>query len=246
MKKLLTVLAVTALIVPVFLGVSTARVSAAASIKCGTGKTYGWVTSPVNALKVGAKYCRTITPLENKEGAFSYWFQATNGKWIPTTNNQPNSGGTSAASKAHAKAAKDLGKKYGVYISFAKYTGFRDSTGYVNKSGVRLPGTYYQSPAYPGKGMVEISNGANSLGAADATVGKTKVRNHLLDTVRHEISHARIELKCGTTKPAIAGDRVENVTDAYAVTHFGKKRIDYPFTAAEVTKAKKIAQGICK
>lgn len=245
-----TIFAVSALMVPVFLGVSTARASAAASISCGTGKTYGWVTSPVNGLKVGARYCRSMTPLQYDDAGVmaAFWFTATNGNWIPTSNNQPNTGGTSVSAKAHAKAAKDLAAKYGLHVSFVKYSGFRDSVGYVTRNGVGLAGTYYQSPMYPGKGLIELSNGGNSLSAADATIGKTAARTDILDTVRHEISHARIELRCGTTRPPIVGDRHEQVTDAYAVTFLGKskKNISYPYTATELAKAKKIASGMCE
>lgn len=250
MKRMFVTLALAALALPIFVGISTAQASANASIKCGTvaGQTYGWVTSPVNGLKVGAKYCRTMTPLRyNPEGTLAaFWFTATNGKWVPTSNNLPNAGGSSASAKAHAKAAKDLAAKYGLHVSFTKYTGYRDSVGYVTKNGVGLAGTYYTSPMYPGRGLIELSNGGNSLSAADATIGKTTARSHILDTVKHEISHGRIELKCGTTRPPIVGERHEQVTDAYAVTHFGKKRISYPHTAADIDKAKKIARGICE
>lgn len=246
-KKLLTALAITLGVL--FLSSITAAQALAAgtaSISCGTNKTYGWVTSPVNGLKVGAKYCRTMTPLTIHDGVPGFWFTAINGNLIPTSNNAPNTGGLSASAKAHTKAAKDLAAKYGLHVSFTKYSGFRDSTGWVNsKNGVGLAGTYYISPSYPGKGLIELSNGGNSLAAADKKLGKTTARNHILDVVRHEISHARIELKCGTTRPPIVGDRNEQVTDAYAATFFGKKRISYPFTKADVVKAKAIASKKC-
>lgn len=248
MKRTLITLVITVLAVPIFIGISTAQASANAPITCGTvaGKTYGWVTAPAGGLKVGTRYCRPMTPLMYHDGMAAFWFTASDGTWIPTSNNLPNAGGSSTSAKAHAKAAKDLGAKYGLHVSFAKYTGFRDSMGWVSKNGVGLAGTYYTSPNYPGKGLIELSNGGNSLSAADATIGAKTARSHILDTVRHEISHARIELKCGTTRPPIVGERHEQVTDAYAVTFFGKKRISYPHTKADVAIAKKIAQRICE
>lgn len=186
-----------------------------------------------------------MTPLmrQDPDGIAAFWFTSVvNGNLIPTSNNEPNTGGTSVSAKAHAKAAKDLAAKYGLHVSFTKYTGHRDSVGWVNSThGVGLAGTYYTSPDYPGKGLIEISNGGNSLSAADGLLGKTAARTRILNTVRHEISHARIELKCGTTRPPIVGDRNEEVTDAYAATFFGKTLKSYNYTKTDVAKAKKIA-----
>lgn len=250
MKKLLVIAGIIATSIIAQVAVGLPQASAAASIKCGTDKTYGWVTEPVNGLKVGAKYCRTMTGLANKNGTWAYWFTATNGTLIPTSNNQPNWGGPTAAAKAHAKAAKNLAAKYGLHVAFTKYTGHRDSMGWVNKNGVGLAGTYYPSRAYPGKGLIELSNGGNSLSAADAKMGKTAARERILDTLRHEIAHARIELKCGTTRPPITvkGDRHEHITDAYAVTFLGRNKasMHYGYTKADLEKAKKIAKGICE
>lgn len=247
MKRVVVALIFSALMVPVFLGVTTAQVSAAPSIKCGPGKTYGWVSSPVNDLKVGSRYCRTMTH-GSISGATAFWFKATNGKWVPTSNNQPVSGGSSAASKAHAKAAKDLATKLGMTLAFTKYSGDGDREGQINERAIVLSGTYYPYSAYSGKGLIEISAGGDQLGAIDyrGPATKMQVRNLLLDVVRHETSHARIELKCGTWKPQIVGSRVEQVTEAYAVTYFGKKHVTYPYTSADLAKAKKIADGICE
>lgn len=248
MKRLLIIAGIIVAIIAAQAGFGASHAHAAVpSIKCATGKTYGWVTSPVNSLKVGSRYCRTMT-YGSLSGQTAFWFKATNGKWVPTSNNQPISGGTSAASKAHAKAAKDLAKKYGMTLSFTKYSGLGDRKGQINTKAIVLSGTYYPSPLYPGKGLIEISTGGDQLGALDyrGTAAKNQVRNLLLDVVRHETSHARIERKCGTWRPAIVGDRVEQVTEAYAVTYFAKKHVTYPYTKADVTKAKKIASGICK
>lgn len=248
MKRFLSALAIVTIMVPIFIGVSTAQASAAPSIKCGTGKTYGWVSSPVNDLKVGSRYCRSMT-YGSIADATGFWFKATNGSWVPTSNNQPVSGGTSAGSKAHAKAAKDLAKKYGMTLSFTKYSGNGDRQGRINREVIMLSGTYYPNSAYPGKGLVEISAGGDQLGAIDhlGPGVRTQVRNLLLDVIRHENAHARIELKCGSWKPPIVGSRAEQVTEAYAVKYFGKKHITYPYTAADTTKAKNIAEkGICK
>lgn len=244
MKRILATFAAVALMVPILIGLSSTHASAATvpSISCGTGKTYGWVISPINGLKVGAKYCRPMTVLTIRDGMAAFWFTAVNGVWIPTSNNVPNAGGSTTAARAHAKAAKDLGAKYGLHVSFTKYTGNRDSMGWVNRTnGVGLAGTYYTSPMYPGKGLIEISNGGNSLSAADGLLGKTAARTRILNTVRHEISHARIELKCGTTRPPIVGDRNEEVTDAYAATFFGKTLKSYDYNRNDVAIAKKIA-----
>lgn len=46
----------------------------------------------------------------------------------------------------------------------------------------------------------------------------------LVDMVKHELSHRSIMISCGTTQPAIAGNRTEAVTNSYSALYFGADR----------------------
>lgn len=46
----------------------------------------------------------------------------------------------------------------------------------------------------------------------------------LVDMVKHELSHRSIMISCGTTQPAIAGNRMEAVTNSYSALYFGADR----------------------
>lgn len=46
----------------------------------------------------------------------------------------------------------------------------------------------------------------------------------LVDMVKHELSHRSIMISCGTTQPAIAGNRTEAVTNSYSALYFGVDR----------------------
>lgn len=221
--------------------------NAAASITCGTGKTYGWVTSPLARQTVGTRHCRAMTH-GAINGEIAFWFRSSvHGTWIPTSNNRPNMGGAAGtAGRAHADAAKALAARWGTTLHFTKYVGYYDRVGWIDRDGsYGFHGVYYPSPQRPGRGLIEISAGGSPLGLADGAWGNAHMRQAILNPVRHELAHARIEYRCGTWTPPIAGDRVENVTDAYAVTFLGKTAASYSYTAADVTKARAIAGGNC-
>jgi hypothetical protein len=225
----------------------TVPATAAASIGCGDGKTYGWVTAPVNGLPVGSRHCRPMTQ-GDLSGQYAFWFKShVNGAWIPTSNNKPNFGGSpGSAGRAHAEAAWALGKRWGVKVNFTKYVGNYDRKGWIRRDGsYGFHGAYYPAPTHPGRGLIEISAGGSPLGYADAVRGNAYMRQAILNVVRHEIAHARIEHWCGTWAPPIVRDRAENVTDAYAVTFLRKTNSHYSYTSADVAKARSIAKGDC-
>lgn len=225
----------------------TVPAAAADSIGCGDGKTYGWVAAPVNGLAVGSRHCRQMTE-GDLSGQYAYWFRSNvNGAWIPTSNNKPNLGGAAgSAGRAHADAAKALAARWGTTLHFTTYAGLHDRVGWIARDGsYGFHGAYYPYPQHPGRGLIEISAGGKPLGLADTARGNAYMREAILNTTRHEIAHARIERRCGTWKPPIAGDRAENVTDAYAVTFLAKTNANYGYTAADVTKARSIAAGEC-
>lgn len=77
----------------------------------------------------------------------------------------------------------------------------------------------------------------------------------LLDTVKHELSHRSIMITCGTTKPDIAGDKVEAVTNSYSYAYYGADRArternqegidEYKATPETDAIAEKIHDGQC-
>lgn len=225
----------------------TIPANAAASIGCDGDRTYGWVTSPVAGQAVGTRHCRAMSP-GAINGEIAFWFRSTAyGTWIPTSNNAPNMGGAAGtAGRAHADAAKALAARWGTTLHITKHVGRLDRVGWIDRDGsYGFHGVYYPSPQRPGKGLIEISAGGKPLGLADSVRGNAFMRQAILNTTRHEIAHARIEHRCGTWTPPIARDRIENVTDAYAVTFLGKTTTSYGYTAADVTKARAIAGGNC-
>lgn len=76
-----------------------------------------------------------------------------------------------------------------------------------------------------------------------------------LHVVRHEMAHALIAQKCGTTSPPIAGDRYEGVTNSFAVIYLGADYLrmsegshwglDYTMTEETAEMAKQIMGGRC-
>jgi hypothetical protein len=68
-----------------------------------------------------------------------------------------------------------------------------------------------------------------------------------VSTVRHEAAHDSILRTCGTKRPAIAGMRYENVTDAYADLFLGglERPLSYGFDDADAAIAAAIRGGDC-
>lgn len=146
----------------------------------------------------------------------------------------PNSGRVrSTSSAAHA-----LANRHNVRLQFAN----RDLIGRLGCSGAfrhSVSGAYQGSAQYPGKGLVRIGTGTTTRCMAD--------RSNVLDVVRHEIAHAAIERKCGTTRPRIAGSRVEPVTIAYSYLYLGARTNtgDMKPTVTDHRRATHIKNGRC-
>lgn len=77
----------------------------------------------------------------------------------------------------------------------------------------------------------------------------------MLDATKHELSHRSISIMCGTSRPTIAGERYEAVTNAYAYLFMGVDRQwneqhqlgleEYAVGDAEMDIAQKIHDGTC-
>lgn len=228
-----------------------------------TPGSYVWIKSPTTlgpdgqpgrkTKAAGTRLCKSadqfVTPqfVESRDG------------WVKVTKRAPNMGGPyGSAGRAHADAAKALAAKYGVVLQFAEADEV-GRVGYITKSEVLLTGNYTAGGVRaPGQGLIRIGNGGDNMSAAGK--GNNWFRKHLLNVTRHEIAHAEIEQRCGTTKPPVVGreDAVrkstgasvhEHATEAYAVLYLGATEaapggLGYS-KAWDVPRARAIHAGNC-
>ena len=247
--------------------VGVAPTPAAAAAGCplpdGGRGVHVWIKSPTTRAPdgsaagrtrpAGTRLCRSVT----SDAQVVYVEGATG--LILATRLAPVAGGPAgSAGRAHADAARQLATRYGVtlQLSAADEGGRR---GYVTASRALLTGSYTPGGVLaPGKGLIRLGNGADDMSVAGS--GNNWFRRYLLNQARHEIAHAEIEQRCGTTRPPVAGAPGavrpstgkpvhEHVTEAYASLYLGattRSPGGYGYsTTWDVPRAKAIHAGRC-
>jgi hypothetical protein len=260
MTRLITVLAV------LLAGVAPTPAAAAArcSLPDGGRGVHVWIKSPTTRAPdgspggrtrpAGTRLCRALPsgapPVLYVEGATGN---------ILVTRRAPTAGGPAGSpGRGHADAAERLAARYGVTLQLAA----RDEggrRGYVRASKALITGSYSPGGALaPGEGLIRLGNGGGNMSVAGS--GNNWFRRYLLNAARHEIAHAEIEQRCGTTAPPVAGGRTavrswtgkpvrEHVTDAYARLYLGATTTHaggYGYSKAwDVPRARAIHAGRC-
>lgn len=199
-----------------------------------------WLTTPSydHKLLAGTKRCvwfndRTaegwirIHRLDNRDLRTIDWLNPYNYTRIP-----PNNG----LYKPNADRARALAKKHNVRLQFA-VSNVGGTVGCTAAHYWQLSGTYSGSYRHPGEGLVRIGTGTTSRCMRNQT--------DVMDTTRHELTHALIERLC---PDAPAEPRHENVTDAFAWKYLDatvRNPGGYGFTRSDLWRATKIHGGWC-
>lgn len=141
----------------------------------------------------------------------------------------PNTGSASTApAQASGEYRTSAANGYGATISYAN-CGLPNSTGK----------DFWVSGCYPGSGStIYLSPSALSADSA--------AKRRIVDGVaQHEAAHFLITQKCGSSNPAIAGGRSEQVTDAYTALYVGGGTGGYGYAASDADAARSINAGVC-
>lgn len=136
-------------------------------------------------------------------------------------------------------AAESAASQYGLTVNWVTTTGC-GTTGAINGQAMTITGCYTSQSA----NQIELSvgnNSPNSIPSHDAAVGAAR------SMALHESAHAMIYRKCGTTGPAVAAGRVEQVTDAYANLFMGAPAASggYGHNDSDAQAARAINAGDC-
>jgi len=178
-----------------------------------------WLTAPSYFGKFQSGQSRCIWPWDKVNGWTRIYSWNDRSKDVIDytfmwTTTPPNDGRVQST----ADAALWVAKKYGAHLQFAN----RD---YLGRLGCASPfpnsvsGAYAGTGQYPGQGLIRIGTGTTDRCMND--------RRTVLNVVKHEISHALIERRCGTTRPRMVYrpesgfNRIEETTTAYAMKFLG-------------------------
>lgn len=146
------------------------------------------------------------------------------------------SGPAPAATQTIASVANAEAARFGVTVSWVVTTAGGD-TGSLTSSYLVLRGSVTDGESQ----TIELS-----IGTADPNQpGSSKVYASIRGIVRHEAAHIAASRTCGTVIPPIVGDRVENVTDAYAVLFHGGSNMHYGYNDNDAAIATAIHEGRC-
>jgi hypothetical protein len=133
-----------------------------------------------------------------------------------------------------------VANKYDAHVQFGNRDllgrlGCSTEDGFPNS----VTGAYQPSPRHPGEGLVRIGTGFTSRCMED--------RHTSVNTFKHELGHVWMERICGTTRPPIAGDRVEWIASAYAMLYFDAEMVAGGLvpTSSDIWRAKQIHSGNC-
>jgi hypothetical protein len=200
-----------------------------------------WLTAPSyeHVVNTGAQRCLNLGDQSNGWVRI-YKFDNPNSPAVDfvhkssLTRTLPNNG----RYQPNANRARNLAATYGIKLRFANY----DLTG---RAGCRstsnpIPANYRSSTRWPGQGLIQLGTGPSSTCMRD--------RREVMETLKHEIAHERIETKCGNWNPPMMKGRGEQVADAYAWLYLNAETRspgNYGFVQSDITKARKIAHGDC-
>lgn len=200
------------------------------------GCTTVWLTNPsyYEHFEAGTRRC---VWLDDKDGGYIRIYRMDNREfrvvdWIDGhTKIAPNNG----LYKPNADLARAFAAKYDVKLQFS----VSNVQGLAGCPGLwaGVNGTYSPSGRVPGQGLVRIGTGTTSE--------CMRVREEVMNTVRHEVAHALTERKC----PQIFFEtRYENMTDAYAWRFLGattRSPGNYGFTRTDLVRAWEVRRGEC-
>lgn len=200
------------------------------------GCTTIWLTNPsyFSHLETGTRRC---VWLDDKDSGWVRIYRLDNRElrvldWVDGYTKYPPNGGRY---QPNADLARAFAAKYGVHLQFSD----TNVQGLMGCPGLwaGVNGTYSPSGREPGQGLVRIGTGPTGL--------CMKVKDEVMNTVRHEVAHALTERKC----PRIFFEaRYENMTDAYAWRFLGattKSPGNYGFTRADLIRAWEVRRGEC-
>jgi hypothetical protein len=202
-----------------------------------------WLTAPTinEVLPAGRKRCIDLTDTVSGGAIIRVYSYDTKSKgqidWLDAwafTRTRPNGGRVQST----ADWIRYLARVYDVKLQFAN----RDMAGRLGCSGGfidSVSGAYQPSPRHPGKGLVRIGTGITDRCMAD--------KRTAANVARHEFGHVHMERICGTTRPPIAGSRVEQVATAYAVLYFSASMNAGGIepSSTDLWRAKQIHAGNC-
>lgn len=205
----------------------TLYATTALNVRSGPGTGYS---------KVGSlAYGQAVTVSGEANG----WYQIGDGRWASgsyltatkpatQTQTQKTTSSTSSSSASSARSvAESTAAQWGLTISYVQTTTCGSSV-----SPDYLWGCFWSTAPT----TIELTANIDDFDSYS-----------IRTLVTHEAAHAVINRTCGTTRPAIAGSRYENVTDAYAHLFMGgaSNGGGYGYNSSDAEIARQIHTGVC-